>query len=368
MPHVEGVRHHDVIVRGMRFHVAEAGEGDPVVLLHGWPQHWWEWRHQIPALAERYRVICPDLRGFGWSELPPDDDFRKETLADDVLALLAELGLERVRLVGHDWGGWVGFLVCLRDDHPVERLVVLSVPPPWPPPGGLTAERASRMTYQLPIAAPGPAAMKTRAAEAVLRLARRDGDWASDELETYLEPLRLPGRARASKLLYRSFLLREVAALARGKYAGARLRVPTLYMIGERDALCDEQTPEHLHSRADNVEVEIVPGAAHFLPEERPDLVRDRLLEFLERPNGNEPRMETTKGPGEPDREGFVSQEAEEGDDPQVHTRPGEGHPAGDGERSDRDIGGPTAPDDEPDEDVPGGAPGTKPGSGFESH
>ncbi len=76
--------------------------------------------------------------------------------------------------------------------------------------------------------------------------------------------------------------------------------------------------------------------------------------------------MDTTQGPGEPDREGFVSEEAQEGESPEVHTSPEEGHPAGPGERSDRDIGGPTSPDEEPEEDVSGGAPGTPPGSGFE--
>ena len=82
------------------------------MLLHGWPQHWYEWRHQIPVLAEHYRVICPDLRGFGWSDAPPGG-YDKETLAADVVNLLDALGLDRVKLIGHDWGGWVGFLLCI---------------------------------------------------------------------------------------------------------------------------------------------------------------------------------------------------------------------------------------------------------------
>ena len=78
--------------------------------------------------------------------------------------------------------------------------------------------------------------------------------------------------------------------------------------------------------------------------------------------------METTEGPGEPEREGFVSKEAQEGDSPDVHKSPEEGHPAGEGERSDRDVGGPTSPDEEPEEDVAGGAPGKSPDSGFDPH
>src|ERR671916_187124 len=71
LPNVDGVEHRYIEARGLRFHVAEAGAGEPVVLLHGWPQHWYEWREVIGPLAAHYRVICPDLRGFGWSEAPP---------------------------------------------------------------------------------------------------------------------------------------------------------------------------------------------------------------------------------------------------------------------------------------------------------
>ncbi len=69
IPHVEGVDHHFVDVRGYRIHYAEAGDGPPLVLLHGWPQHWWSWRHVIPSLAEHYRVICPDIRTVFWIAL-----------------------------------------------------------------------------------------------------------------------------------------------------------------------------------------------------------------------------------------------------------------------------------------------------------
>ena len=88
--------------------------------MHGWPQHWWAWRGVIPVLARTHRVICPDLRGFGWSGQPADDDFRKERLADDQLALLDVLGIERAGFLGHDWGGWAGWLLArprARADH-----------------------------------------------------------------------------------------------------------------------------------------------------------------------------------------------------------------------------------------------------------
>jgi pimeloyl-ACP methyl ester carboxylesterase len=83
-------------------HLVEAGEGGPIVMLHGWPQHWYLWRRVVPRLAPQTRVLCPDLRGFGWTEVP-GRGYDRETMDRDVLALLDELGLDRVDLVGHDW-------------------------------------------------------------------------------------------------------------------------------------------------------------------------------------------------------------------------------------------------------------------------
>jgi pimeloyl-ACP methyl ester carboxylesterase len=283
LPQVQGVRHRDVVVRGLRLHVAEAGQGDAVVLQHGWPQHWWEWRHLIPPLAERYRVICPDIRGFGWSEEPADDDYLKETLVDDLLALLAELGVERIRFVGHDWGALIGFLLCLRPEHPVERLVAMSALPPWPPPGGVDPKRLARLAYQLPIAAPAPGALKTWAAYRLLRAGRWRAEWAPGELDTYLAPLRLPRGRRATTLMYRTFLLREVADIARGKYLGRPVSVPVRFLIGERDLFTEPGLEKHVRANVDDPEFEVVSESVHFLPEDRPDVVRDRILEFLAR-------------------------------------------------------------------------------------
>ena len=109
-PSIPGFEHRLVDVETadagrLRVHLAEGGTGEPLLLLHGWPQHFWCWRAVAPALAERFHVICPDLRGFGWSDAP-GGGHDPETFAADALALLDALGIERVRLVGHDWGGF----------------------------------------------------------------------------------------------------------------------------------------------------------------------------------------------------------------------------------------------------------------------
>src|SRR3954464_11803868 len=133
LPAVPGVEHRFVEADGVRLHVAEAGDGPPLLLVHGWPQHWWSWRKVIPRLAERYRVLAVDLRGHGWSEAPPGD-YAKATFAADLLALLDAEGIERTKILAHAGGGYGGFLLAMDPPERVERMVVLDAPPPVQPP------------------------------------------------------------------------------------------------------------------------------------------------------------------------------------------------------------------------------------------
>ena len=282
-PPVEGVEHRFVDANGIRLHVAEAGDrdGDPVVLLHGWPQHWYEWRHLIPPLAERYRVICPDLRGLGWSDAPRSG-YEKETLADDVLALIDELGLDSVRLVGHDWGGWVGFLICLREPERVSRHLALNIAPPFAPVNLHTVLSLWRFWYQWVIASPlGPRIVSKsgpigRAAFSWVGSA----GWSGEETEIFLGRLREPERARASALYYRTFQ-REALALARGRYRDARLRTPTRILFGTDDQVMTRHHFDGVDRHADDIEVEFVEDSGHFIADERPGLVLERALSFF---------------------------------------------------------------------------------------
>jgi pimeloyl-ACP methyl ester carboxylesterase len=280
-PEVSGVRHRYVDAGGLRMHVAEAGEGEPIVMLHGWPQHWYLWRGVIPLLAPHARLICPDLRGFGWTAVPRAG-YDRETMARDVLALLDALGLDRVRLVGHDWGGWIGFLLCLHQPERVSRFVALNIVPPWPSRNPRNLLELWRLAYQIPLALPqlGRRAVEAGGARLVLRTA--SGGLTEEEIDAFTD--RLKGeRARASELLYRTFLLREALPVAAGRYAGRPLRVPTLLLFGERDLSMATHTVREHASRSPALELEVVPDAGHFIVDEQPELVADRTLGFLGR-------------------------------------------------------------------------------------
>jgi pimeloyl-ACP methyl ester carboxylesterase len=282
-PHVDGVSHHRVRARGLEFHYAEAGSGEDVVLcLHGWPQHWYEWRHLMPALADRHRVIALDLRGFGWSDAP-EDGYEKENLADDVLAVLDELGIERVKLVGHDWGGWIGFLLALREPRRIERFLALNIIPPW------TNVRKAlphlwRFYYQQVIQAPVIGYRLHRAGFVRKVLVGgstiRDA-WTEEALDAFADNYAEPARARAGVQMYRTFNLREVLPYARGRYANSRLTVPTLLVFGEDDAALHPSLLVGTERQADDMQIELVPNCGHFIADEMPDLVAERAREFF---------------------------------------------------------------------------------------
>ena len=262
-------------------HLAQAGEGRPIVMLHGWPQHWYLWRRLIPLLAPHARVLCPDLRGFGWSDVP-SGGYDRETMAGDVLALLDELGLDRVDLVGHDWGGWIGFLLAVRHPARIRRFVALSIVPPWPSRDPRTLLEGWRLAYQIPLALPQ---LGRRAVEhGLARLALRTASDAFSQVEIQAFTDRLKGeRARASELLYRTFLLREAVPVLAGRYAGLPLEVPTLLLVGQRDAVISTRAVREQAARADALELQLVPEAGHFIVDEIPELVADRTLGFFAR-------------------------------------------------------------------------------------
>jgi pimeloyl-ACP methyl ester carboxylesterase len=276
LPALEGVAHRTVPARGMEFHVAEAGAGQPVVLLHGWPQHWWAWRRVVPLLAPHARLLAPDLRGFGWSQAPRDG-YEKHTMAEDLLAILDALELERVRLLAHDWGAWIGFLACLAAPERFAGFVALSCPPPMGRPSTRQMLQAWRFAYQLVLAAPILGEELIANEGFVARLLKAGAAhpevWSDDELRAFTGVLAEPERARASVALYRTFLVHEA-----GRMRGGRLRVPTLLMTGAQDPAVPPVLVEGAERDADDLAVEIVPGCGHFLPEEAPQVVADQAL------------------------------------------------------------------------------------------
>ena len=271
---------------GVELSVAIGGSGSPIVLLHGFPETHLMWRHVAEQLATDHTVICPDLRGFGWSDAPPGA-YDKATLAADMIALLDALELERVDLLAHDWGAWIGFMLCLEHPERFTHYLALNMYTPWPQPPSLRGLGVlARLWYQALIATPGLGSRIIRDTPFVRRLivsGAVHSAWSREDLQAFSDALKDPARVSASVHLYRTFLLRELLPYLRGQYEDSRLTVPTLLLHGTRDLAVDHRSLGRWQSHADSMHVELREDSGHFIAEEIPDIVVARARELFNR-------------------------------------------------------------------------------------
>jgi pimeloyl-ACP methyl ester carboxylesterase len=280
MPELPGASYRRVTVRDVELNVAEAGDpaAPPALLVHGWPQHGYVWRKLAGPLAAEYRLIVPDLRGFGWSSAPRHG-YEKRELARDLIALVDALELGPVRWVGHDWGGLIGYFACFERPELVSHLLAIGVSHPWARRSGGAGEAlksVSRLSYMVPIATPllGPQLMRRAgvARAALLKAAAKPREaWGEGEIDTFVEQWREPARAAAASAVYRTFLTKELPALVRGGFRDERVEVPTVLLTGDRDPVIRPEGLGGWERNAPQLRVEVLPGVGHWVPEEAPE-------------------------------------------------------------------------------------------------
>lgn len=283
-------RHEFVRANGIRFRVATAGEGPLLLLLHGFPQYSYAWRHQIAALAERFRVVAPDLRGYGETDKPPRvADYAPATLARDVVELVDALGENRAHVVGHDWGGAIAWVVALRHPEVVDRLAVLNCPHPFAFARALRTNprQLARSWYVFAFQIPRlPEWALTRRNASIVEpifreMAKRPDTFSDEDLERYRAALLAPGAAAAAVNYYRA-AFRGALELRAEEKADAKIAAPTLVVWAEEDvALGKELTFGMERHFRGPFRIEYVPGCSHWVNEEQPELVNRLLLEHL---------------------------------------------------------------------------------------
>lgn len=276
-PRLDGVTHSMVNVNGLSMHVAEAGSGTPLLLLHGCPQNWWEWRKVMLPLAEQYRVIAPDLRGAGWTEAPRTGYGREQQVAD-LTGLLDALGLEEVDVLSHDIGTLATYLLCYRHPERVRAHLALSIPPLYFPLNARLVAGLFRHAWHNILTVPGlgPALLRARNRATLRRMLvhfAKDGSITAEDQQVFFERFDDPDRARAASALYRHFIHRELLRVLRGTYRKTRLTTPTLLLIGADDPNIRPDTAYGYEQYCDELEVRYVPEASHFIAEDRPDAV-----------------------------------------------------------------------------------------------
>jgi pimeloyl-ACP methyl ester carboxylesterase len=278
-PAIAGVRRSFVEARGVRFHVTEAGpeDGRPVVALHGWPQHHWVYRDLLADPPPGLRIITPDLPGYGWSGAAPHR-WAKDDVAADVLALMDALGLDKVLLVGHDWGGFVGYRMLLEAPERFDGYLVCNMAHPWQSARTVAPHLWRFALYQPFLATVGvPLQRRTPYLERVIfGVGPKSHRVDPSAIRVYADRFRDPVVARAARDTYRTFLLREMPSGARNPEL-RRIAVPIRALFGTRDIAVHPSLASPATARADDYTFEPV-DSGHFVIDERPDLVRARLI------------------------------------------------------------------------------------------
>jgi pimeloyl-ACP methyl ester carboxylesterase len=282
------VRFEQITTNGVRLNVAIDGpeDGPLVILLHGFPEFWFGWRKQIPALAARgFRVVAPDQRGYNDSDKPPrTKDYVLDELAKDAVGLIDAFGRKTASVVGHDWGGAAAWFAALRHPDRVDRLVAIDVPHPLVMRRYLFTRPQQVMKswymffFQLP-GLPERLIAQNDFAGFIGKMAR-PGTFTAAELEVYKEAWRKPGALRSMLAWYRAI---PYQITQRFEDVETRVRMPALIIWGKDDAILGEDMAPASAGYCDHGRLVVIEGATHWVHHEEPERVNALIAEHLGR-------------------------------------------------------------------------------------
>ena len=289
------IRHGYAQVGGVRLHYAECGAGERLVLLlHGFPEFWYSWRHQLVALGDRYRVVAPDLRGYNLSDKPRRvEDYRIDHLMDDVTGLVRHFGAREAAIVAHDWGAIIAWAIAEKYPEYVWKLVTMQVPPIPVWRKNLSLRQALKSWYMLFFQLPWLpewyiSAGDFKSLDSMFKNPSvRPGSFTDTDISMYKEALRKEGALTAGINYYRANIFslfkgrrrrREVEELS-----DERIRVPTLFIYGERDFAIVPETVRGVGDYVDAPYREVrIATSGHWVQNEAPLEVNAALGEFLD--------------------------------------------------------------------------------------
>jgi len=276
--------HNTASVNGIQLHYVIGGHGDPVVLLHGWPETWYAWHKVMPALAKNYTVIAPDLRGLGDSSKPLTG-YDGKTLAEDIHQLVGKLGFKTIFLVGHDIGTQVAYSYAAAHPTEVKRLAVMELPIPGFTPPVLEGKIWWFVFHQTPDV---PEALVQGKESIYLswfyqNLAYNPAGITQAAINDYVNHYSAPGAMRAGFEHYRAF---PQDAIQNQNYSKTKLTMPVLalgagYLPAFGGNITMQTIVYGMKLLAQNVQGVTVPNSGHFIPEEQPDFVVKSLNNFF---------------------------------------------------------------------------------------
>jgi pimeloyl-ACP methyl ester carboxylesterase len=289
---IDSIQHGYAQIGGVRLHYAQKGSGEKlVVLLHGFPECWYSWRHQLMSLGEHFTVVAPDMRGYNLSDKPERvEDYSVDVLVDDVTGLIRHFGRDEAAVIGHDWGAGVAWAVALKHPEYVSRLAALQVPPPAVWRENMSLKQALRSWYMLLFQIPRlPEWLISRNDFASLDKMFKDtvmrpGTITQTDIAVYKKALREPGALTAAINYYRANVFNLfIRRRANRKQAEEEaVRVPTLFIFGERDHAIVPETVRGVGRYIDAPYHEVrLATAGHWVQQEAHAEVTAALQSFL---------------------------------------------------------------------------------------
>lgn len=287
------IQHHFIQANRIRLHYVTQGEGDLIILLHGFPEFWYSWRYQIPVLARNFKVVVPDLRGYNQSDKPATG-YDLTTLAADINSLIENLGYKRAHIVGHDFGGAIAWRFAQKFPHMLNRLVILSAPHPSRFAANLIQDlnQLRRSWYIFAFQVPGlpewliQQNLKNFVQTVFRGLAVRKGFFTRETSAMYEAALRQPGAIASALKYYRQLFspLIWISDIWSTMSSGSPqlITAPTLVLWGEEDAVLSGRIAEDLrHAVSASFELKFLPNCGHWIQQESPQTVNRELLAFF---------------------------------------------------------------------------------------
>lgn len=279
-------QHLFVETNNIRLHCVTQGQGELVLLLHGFPEFWYSWRYQIPALARHFKVVVPDLRGYNDSD-KPESGYDLDTLSADIRGIIDRLGYSCAHIVGHDWGGAIAWHLAQKFPESLNRLAILNAPHPqhFVPELLSNLDQFRRSWYVLAFQVPGlpewliQQYLKDFVKGVLQGHAVRKGAFSAEETEIYQAALEKPGVLGAAMNYYRQLF--NHWAWNWGQNVEP-VRVPTLVLWGEEDSFLSKKLTEGLDRLISApFKLKLIPHCGHWIQQEAPQTVNRELLDFL---------------------------------------------------------------------------------------
>jgi epoxide hydrolase 4 len=283
-----GWQHQFVETNNIRLHCVTQGEGELVILLHGFPEFWYSWRHQIPVLARHFKVVVPDLRGYNYSDKPATG-YDLDTLSSDVMGLIKSLGYTKAHIVGHDWGGAIAWHIAQKFPQVLDKLAILNAPHPqqFLQEIGTNLDQFRRSWYLFAFQMPGIPEwlIQQNIKEFVLNVFRgqavRKGAFSAEDNQIYQEALAKPGVLGAALNYYRNFLapqnwLNNLATTPQ------LITSPTLVLWGEEDSMLSQKLTNGMAKLVSApFQLKLIPQCGHWIQQEVPQTVNRELISFF---------------------------------------------------------------------------------------